>query len=849
MSLKLIVAAVSLMFPAISVFESTSFITPAAKIHSHGLTTDRNHVDNMDVSVAGADANGIYDFKAGFGASGSQQTMTCTANATQTLSHCTAGDFKMGSTIYIQGAGVRPTISTPSAPAVACVAQNRASCQGGVTYCYKIAAIQSAPNGAMTAASAPGCATQPAQTYPPAVNDVKTPVVFTTVVLPYGTRVRLYAVYRSVNGGGYSFYTLLPPQTFKDYNDHASIFTYADVGFASGSPPSSPVPNDVYARITAVNGSTYTLGALSAQPKYNENGAEDQLPGYPYYPSTPTFFGPVTVQHDDTPAFYAAAEAFRANSNSGPLQLHIPAGSYNLHSADPYGLGAMVHLNLISNLTIAGDGDATKLYVSNDRGYRYTNAFQALCGYGAINVANNCIGSAFAALGGPAKGTAYNLVDPVPVGAAQVSLARPSDASHFTVGGYVTIYNNATGYSPNAQEMYGELNKVRAIDSSKGTLFLVYPANKYYSAILTPPYSACSLCAAQPQISPINPSPGRSVMDHITLKDFWFRGVTQFLNINTFDYLTDSNLTIITNEKESEGVGRHRYVYNERLTEDGGLWGQGTYFATAAAGSADILVSGSHYVNQHFGNNSQPCSEGSVNIVWKNNVFDISGFESSGSISPGVPFGAGAASYGCEFSNNIVNLHNTHFSFFVDLTDGTGSTYIHGNTFNIDSVGANQSILQTLSSRALRHSHLIVDGSNTWHIGKGDGPRVNGRDVSFPGLTSQTLSPQSGAIAVYPYLARSSVLVIPMSGNITSVNLGEKRVLGLRYWLAFLQPAADGPHSLPAACSSWGSAFDCGGGGPPVANPARGSTTYLELYDDGTTVHCVARTDGVKRSE
>src|SRR5579863_3474346 len=83
MSLKLIVAAVSLMFPAISVFESTSFITPAAKIHSHGLTTDRNHVDNMDVSVAGADANGIYDFKAGFGASGSQQTMTCTANATQ----------------------------------------------------------------------------------------------------------------------------------------------------------------------------------------------------------------------------------------------------------------------------------------------------------------------------------------------------------------------------------------------------------------------------------------------------------------------------------------------------------------------------------------------------------------------------------------------------------------------------------------------------------------------------------------------------------------------------------------------------------------------------------------------
>ena len=802
------------------------------------------------VAVAAATPNGVYNFQTAFGASGSQKTMACMANGTQTLNRCSGGDFSVGSTIYIQSAGVLPTISTPSTPAVACVAQNGASCAGAITYCYEIAAIQSAPNGAMTAASAPSCSRQSPQTWPAIVGDKSTPVIYTTVVLPQGTHIGLYAVYRNVNGGPFSFYTLLPPGTLSDYNDHATNWTCADVGLASCSPPSSPLPNDVYAKITGVNGSTYTIGPLSPQPKYSA-ADNDSLPGSPFMPSMPTVSRAVTVQHDDTPALYTMANVMRSNSGTGPLSVHIPAGSYNFHSAnDPYGSGSAVHLNMIKNLTIAGDGDGTRLYVSNDRGYRHSRFIRAVCGFAGSEPAGNCVGSYFLGLG--YAGTPYTLTDPVPAGATRVTLANPADSAKFSVGGYVTIALNfkSSAQHPFPETMWGELNKVEKIDSATGTLTLAYPTDKMYASrsLLTNPYSACSRCPTNPPIiSPVGPN-GKAVLENLTLKDFSFRGLTIFLETSVADFITEENLTIVANEKHAEQIGRHHYVNNERLTEDSGIWGQGSYFASATAGSGDILVTNSQYKNSHFGNSSQPCSESSANVVWRNNSFDISGFENGGSIVPGIPFIGGSLSFGCEFANNVVNLNKTHFAFFIDLIDAVGSAYIHGNTFNIDSMGANRSAASTMSSRAVVNSNIVFD-RNTWNLGSGDGPREHGSNIDFSHLTSYRLPPQTGNIAIHPHLSAASLLVIPMSGNITAVDLGSNRVLGSWYWVAFEQPGVGGPYVLPTACASWGAVLDCAAKGAPAADPAPNSTTFFEFYDDGTTVHYVARVDGGQRSQ
>lgn len=680
--------------------------------------------DNVETVGGAADSAGrVFDLKATFGASGSQQTMTCTAKAnSNTLTGCSGGDFKVGSTIFIQSAGYPPTLGPPAAVSPACKAYNGASCAGNVRYCYEIAFIQGQPNGAISAPSPAGCVNQAAQTLPP-FSGVNIPAITTIFTLPAATNVTNLLIYRSVNGGAYTFLTIQPPGgPFVDTGHFQSVVFNCNDLLVPCAPQSPGVPNDLYAQITAINNSTVTIAPNTNEPIF--------WFGFAYgfktnrYPSIPTISGSVTVRHDDTPAFYKASVALVNESRGGgQMRLHIPAGNYNIHSADPYGRGAAFHLNKIYNLTIEGDGDSSKIFQSNDRSYGTKGFIDAVCGYSANNPADNC--SSYAHLGGNAPG--YALVDPVPAGAKVVRLAVPSQISKFAVGNYVTLYTNTAPVYP--KDMYGELNLVTALNPATGQITLAYPANKLYSATLTYPYTLCAACAAPPFIGPLIPN-GEAVSKNIVLQNFWYRGYSTFANYNVNDSWTEKNLTIYTAQKEDGGLSRHHYIYNETLFEDG-FGSYNTMFAAVAAGSSDYVVTGSQYHNSHFNMAGQPCSEGSANISWTNNEFYLSGFADLGRTYNSEFIGA-AMCYNWEFSNNRVHIKNTWMYSVLDTGQGSGGghgagKYV-GNQFFIDSQGikAGKSVVNLLSMQLLQSASEPVDSSNKWQIDSdGGAKRVN----------------------------------------------------------------------------------------------------------------------------
>jgi hypothetical protein len=835
-----------------------------------GISSDGASGVQVAGTVAAGSVNGVYDLKAAFGATGSQQTMTCTATAaSNTLTGCTGGDFKIGNTIMIPSVGNAPTVSTPATPSPACNAQNGASCSGSVQYCYEIAGVQGLPNGALTAVSLPGCVTQAAQTLP-AFSGTGIPAISTQITLPLVSNVSYYAIYRSVNGGAYSFYTIYTSGVFTDYGYWQSVlFTAADFMLPS-APPASPVRNDIYAQIAAVNGGTVTIAPLDNMPKMWQNG------GYGFttpYLTTPQTSGSVVVQHDDTPAFYKASVALINNSSGGQLKLHIPAGNYNLHDADPYGFGAVFHLNNMKNVTLAGDGDGTKLYQYNDRTMGASAFIVGVCGNNSYNPAGSCIGTGYPHLGG--NEPAYNVVDPILAGANTVTLNNPSDASNFNPGMYVSLYtqmptwSNSTTYSigqmaqtagvvyqsvqngnlNNVQpsnptwwtnignaypaDTYGELNKIATVDPVAGIVTLAYPTSKMYSANLTAPWNLCAKCSVTPYISPVLPGP---VATNIILQDFWYRGHNLFDTYNTIDWLTKKDLTIIACCHEGEGFSRHVFVNNINLTEDS-TYGRGSMLLSVAAGSADMSVTNSHYYSPRFGASGQYCSEGSANIVWRGNTFDVNGFGSSTNNAAAL-WGGGAYCWNFDFSDNNITLKNANL-LTVFGSDGTATGKYANNDITVDSVGSTygSSVHTPIETHLLSSTREPVIG-NAWHIASGVGSLVNANAFTLPGYTTNTMTPQSGTVILYTgYMAAQTVLVIPMSGNITSLNFGGSRTQGLESYLVFQQPAAGGPYSLTSTfCSGSAPVLDCPNG-IPALHTAANSYTYIRIQDDGTTYH------------
>lgn len=801
----------------------TSLLPGVASDGNNGATV-QNNLGAARVS-AGA-VNGVWDLKAKFGAVGSNATMSCTATASSSsLTACASGDFAVGEYVYIPFAGVSPTIAAPAAPTAACGADNGGSCTGTTQYCYEIAATQTGYyNPPMTAASASTCVTQATQTAQTATHNSAADI-YTTVGWTAVTNAAGYAVYKSVNGGAYNFYEYVPSGTtsIKDFNHAPSVqFTCSDLGYPCAA-PSGATASGVYAQITAISGSTYTIAARSSQPSD---------------PSQPGVSGTVTVQHDDSPAFAAAYTALLANAGNGSVEVHIPAGNYVCHGYnDPTGTGtrsSCLKLYGLSNVTFSGDGPGvTNIYVPDaapgDGGF-----IDSVAGYGTT------YGTTY--FGGSGQG--YALSDPAPAGGNQITLVTAANAAQFTVGGYITVFNNASGYP---WEYYGEINKVLAINSTTGVLTLAYPLSKTYSATLPAPYSTCASCNAAPMAYPIG---GGVVASNITFQNFTVRGPVQFANVNTIDGLYFRHMDIQAQSLMLSGQMRHVAVTDSHVLEDPWTPSGPTGILESAAASTDELAEGDTYVSPHYNNSArQECSEGGANIRDAGNSLSFAGSTDPNTVNAGgALFGEGMC-WNYTLEGNSVTLNNASLTgIFGGGGSYGGSGTMKNNTFSIDSVSlssqASVTAAQTFGN-AFTSPYVIAD-KNKWIVPAGSnlGPvTANANDV-IGSYGVQTLSGVTGGVQLYNNYGAANVFVLNLSaGNISSINLGTTRIAGYKFSLILAQPASGSTaqfQSLTCADSFWstgGSGIDCGNKVAPNLLPANGAVTILNFYDDGTAVH------------
>jgi hypothetical protein len=647
-----------------------------------------------------------------FGASGSIQTMTCgVAAGSSTLTNCFGGDFAVGQTIRLPAVGVLPNsdatsqhAKTPGAPTVACVAQNGASCTGSVAYSYALASIQGRPNGAITPASSPGTITQAAQT-PPAAPGQTTPGVHTHLSFAAVPTGQLSILYKGTNGGPLKFDTVLPGSSTSvddyghDIDWSLQSFTCSDLNVPCTA-PSVATPNDVFARITAIHASSYTIGPETYPPKYPLSALYTGLGSADTYRSQPALTASnVTVYHDDTPAFQAIEHYIYAQSltDAGHVTIFMPTGDYNVYAADQYGGPRAFTFVGMHNVTLEGAGWGTKIHQIGDRGGPYSSFIFSECGHDSmnapgINSSSRCGDS----------GTPYNLMDPASVGAEAVTLATPAQASNFSPGEYVTITTKATVY-PGYDNW--ELNKIRSANKRTGILRLQYPLTKTYSASPPLPYSECTTCAGAPQIYPM---PHGTVATNITMRDFWFEGPVTFFDYNGFDGVTEENLYVhsIRFDSKNPGFVFHDTIVNNTIVNDG----NGSS-AEGSAGSAHIIFANNHVTDLGVAS-EQLCQESASDIVWTGNTIAVSG-------DLGTTLLEGAGCYGMVFTNNSISIRDSVLSGVFGFASPIIAR-VTGNSIRIDKMSIDQGGLEgpVIGNSVTTYDlgSLLNVWGNTWQI-------------------------------------------------------------------------------------------------------------------------------------
>jgi hypothetical protein len=649
---------------------------------------------------------GLLNLKS-FGASGSIQTMTCTAGAnSNVLRSCSGGDFRVGTTIRLPSIGTAPTESAPSPPALVCSAFKGASCAGKTVYTYEFAGMQGVPNGAITAVSAPVSITQATQTAKTSDGN-SGGYVGTTLTFPSIPTGHSMVVYKGVNGGPLTYYTVVP-QTGTSFVDDGN--TYAPRSFSCGdfnlpcAPPSAPVPNDAFAIITAVNGSDYTIGPLPHRPQYLFTNNFSRLPSN-YFASAPAVSGRVTVYHDDTPAFQAVEAYLWNKPNPGNATIFIPSGDYNVFDADQFSGGNRVFgLVGMNNVTIEGAGWCSKIHQIGSRdGAEWGSFISMQAGDGApTGIHSN--------LRGLKSGTAYNLVDPELMGATSVTLSTPVNARNFSKGEYVTIAAAAIKY-PGTQ--YWELNKVTSVDPVGGVIGLESPLAKPYSARLPLPYSQCVTCNFAPVIYPMPYGP---VATNIRLKDFWYEGAAFFVRDNVVDRLTEDNLYVHASNADFSGTMFHKTTTNSTFIVEGTGW-VGTGANGGSTGSAHTIFAHNH-LTYLGGASEQNCQEGSTDIVWEgNDIHDSNDLYANFNLYNFVNC------YGFVFNDNTITVANSSlFGVFAFSSPVMGT--ISGNAIRIDNIRATSLgvVGPVVANSVSRTDYRLLDVSgNSWEIDNDNG--------------------------------------------------------------------------------------------------------------------------------
>jgi hypothetical protein len=624
--------------------------------------------------------NGVYDLKTAFGATGSIQTMNCTATASSANLTCTGGDFKVGDSVFIPGAGTTATATTPATPTATCTTGNGGSCTGSNVYCYIVVGIQGEPNGPLTAPSAAGCVTQAAQSFKYSSSTVAW--VNTTVSWTTETNVSIWAVYKSVNGGPYNYYTM--PYSVTSFTDNG---TYSSTQFGcaeDGVPcvaPSAATPNDVYAKITAINSGTYTIAANTHQPNFR---AGFGLSGA--YPSIPSTSGTFVVQHDDTPALTEAYIFLLNNPSNLSRTLKAAAGNYNFHVECNLsqtwcngGNGEVLSTVGLHDLTFTGDGKFnTHFFVYMDRSGRLGGFLSGIC-----SPSNTAGCTHYYAAENVAPGTNVKaLNEPIPTGATQVTLSTPSDISLFPKGQWIMVFPNNQTF-PCGRAL--DLNQVVTADATTGTLGLKYPIARYYATTLPAPWSD-SLCSWPPVIAPVE---GGLTAYNLTFKDFHLRGDVEVVNYTVSDNFLFQNLWIEDNNVENSGLNRHVTYLNNTIHDDGNqILTNLPGILTSAYGDSDKSAIGNTYIATHQAGQGQNCVESSANVTYQNNNILYSGL-GSGTFAGGGAIGAIDRCFNFRFLNNDMSISNADVQSIIRMDGKPVDLTVKGNKFSIDAVGTN----------------------------------------------------------------------------------------------------------------------------------------------------------------
>jgi hypothetical protein len=796
-----------------------------------------------------------------YNASGSDETMTCTTRAGSNTLTCSGGtaDFKVGQTIVIKGAGNNPTVPTPSAPTLTAMCSGTGcSTTGSTVYSYEIVETDGDPDGATTAASAAATITQATQ-YLPGGTYTNNPSVFTRVCAPLtpppSSGASTVFVYKSTNSGPYSLYDAFfsnrsSSYCFDDFGhgtfEQFTSFQPADFDMPS-SPPSTATPNDVYGVITAISGTSVTIGAIPSPV-----GQPVQVGSNTPLPSTPEQAITATVYHNDAPAFQLAVYNLRQESNPGTVELYAGPGNYELFPGNSIGgQPDVINVDGLKNVSLDGAGHATQfnLHAWREKALdQFADSGGVCAGKQPVNI--SCLQNQSSTL------PFYYLVDPALVGQSAVTLSTPSESSHFAPGDIVALGIDCTNPSsqcyPSVYPGYlrYEYNVIQSVNSTTGVLGLQYPLEKSFSnasAVNTglPSGYWGAAYAGVPFIvnnkdSDSAGNTGFLTAQNIAFKNFDLRGPIRTLTAIGGAWgidVEDVNADTLYATENGEDWGQT--FRNDTITrEDASGFG----FAVGASTSdVDALFEDTTF--NVVGMGGQTCTESASDVTFRHDTIITTGYpvwasESSSGGDSEVLMGLNCANF--DVLDNMFEAFGTSLQDFVR---SSAIGHIDGNRFITDSIGPAVSGSDSPSIETFTNgngyntfnNNTEQDFSNSGYtLGGGYAP-ASRTPLAFG---SGTVNSSYAAMQNLNVGITTQVVKLTLTTNTSMAfymnNSGPTP--GVLFLLEISQPASGGPYTLSWPTNWFGVAVKYLNGVSPLINPAPGAVTYIEfLVNDSAT--------------
>jgi len=436
------------------------------------------------------------------GASGSVQTLTCTATqGAATLSCQGAGDFKVGQGVKIPQAGGLPhgaLVTNVPAPTIKTEGSNPG---GSDTYCYKV--VVADPMGGMQPPSAAACIGGQGALSERFRHSVNTAKFEVKNGLPENKVIPLYLWYVSKNDGPFQLMHISISPAPGDNGEYWHVGGSYPNGDFGGWPRTLPAVTvgqplrygDFFTTITGLSGGSSSTAFTLARPPARS-------------------IANVTVEHDDTAAIQAAIDHVAAQGGGSIL---LSAPNYNtqrpsfvtvsadsVYTAEPPssnspGLIPTSHSrNLHLPATAPGNRNIALYGGVDGQGAPLTTVHAGRSLGGAAHWLD--IGTVESHREGrpsSRKRPHVRLASKVDPGATVIQLADAASAATLIAGQDIWLYSGNFAYpAPGAADFkpcgdhatmapgdgchFSEINTIRSVDAASGTITLERPAAKRY---------------------------------------------------------------------------------------------------------------------------------------------------------------------------------------------------------------------------------------------------------------------------------------------------------------------------------------------------------------------------------